>query len=55
MKIDGYMMFVFSSVLYLQSMTKLMAKWQKTALSLTPQAMHNQFKRPYAWSVSELY
>ena len=32
-----------------------MAKLQKTALYLTPQAMYNQFKRPSAASVSELY
>ena len=35
----------------LQSWPKL----RKTALSLTPQAMYNQFKRPSAGSVSELY
>ena len=34
---------------------KLMAKRQKTPLCLTPQAMYNQFKRPSAGSVSELY
>ena len=39
----------------LQSWKKLMAKRQKTALCLTPQAMYNQFKRPSAGSVSELY
>ena len=39
----------------LQSWKKLMAKRQKTALLLTPQAMYNQFKRPSAGSVSELY
>ena len=32
-----------------------MAKRQKTALCLTPQAMYNQFKRPSARIVSELY
>ena len=32
-----------------------MAKRQKMALSLTPQAMYNQFKKPSAGSVSELY
>ena len=32
-----------------------MAKRQKTSLSLTPQAMYNQFKRPSAGSVRELY
>ena len=32
-----------------------MAKRQKTALCLTPQAMYNQFKRPSAGSVNELY
>ena len=32
-----------------------MAKLQKIALYLTPQAMYNQFKRPSAASVSELY
>ena len=40
---------------YLQSWKKLMAKRQKTALCLTPQAMYNQFKRPSARIVSELY
>ena len=40
---------------YLQSWKKLMAKRQKTTLCLTPQAMYNQFKRPSAGSVSELY
>ena len=34
---------------------KLMAKRQKTALSFTPQAMYNQFKRQSTGSVSELY
>ena len=34
---------------------KLWPKLRKTALSLTPQAMYNQFKRPSAGSVSELY
>ena len=34
---------------------RLMAKRQKTELSLTPQAMYNQFKKPSAGSVSELY
>ena len=34
---------------------QLMAKLQKMALSLTPQAMYNQFKRPSTGSVSELY
>ena len=38
-----------------QSWQKIMAKIAKTALSLTPQAMYNQFKRPSAGSVSELY
>ena len=32
-----------------------MAKRQKTALCFTPQAMYNQFKRPSAGIVSELY
>ena len=32
-----------------------MAKRKNTALSLTPQAMYNQFKRPSAGSPSELY
>ena len=41
--------------LELQSWKKLMAKRQKTALCLTPQAMYNQFKRPSTGSVSELY
>ena len=41
--------------LNLQSWKKWMAKRQKTALCLTPQAMYNQFKRPSAGSVSELY
>ena len=36
-------------------MENLMANRQKTALCLTPQAMYNQFKRPSAGSVSELY
>ena len=40
---------------HLQSWKKLMAKRQKTALCLTPQAMYNQFKRPSAGIVSELY
>ena len=34
---------------------KIWPKLRKTALYLTPQAMYNQFKRPYAGSVSELY
>ena len=34
---------------------KLRPKLRKTALSLTPQEMYNQFKRPSAGSVSELY
>ena len=34
---------------------KLSGQMRKTALSLTPQAMYNQFKRPYAGSVRELY
>ena len=34
---------------------KLYGQLRKTALSLTQQAMHNQFKRPYAGSVRELY
>ena len=34
---------------------KLWPKLRKTALYLTPQAMYNQFKRPSAGSVSELY
>ena len=42
-------------MLNLQSWKKLMAKRQKTALCLTPQAMYNQFKRPSAGIVSELY
>ena len=33
---------------------KLYGQLRKTALSLTPQAMHNQFKRPSAGSVREL-
>ena len=41
--------------LKVQSWKKLMAKRQKRALCLTPQAMYNQFKRPSAGSVSELY
>ena len=36
-------------------LAKNYAKLRKTALSLTPQAMYNQFKRPSAGSVSELY
>ena len=36
-------------------MENLMANRQKTALCLTPQAMYNQFKRPSAGSVIELY
>ena len=32
-----------------------MAKRQKMALSLTPQAMYNQCKRPSAGSIRELY
>ena len=47
--------FVLFSFYSEQSMTKLMAKRQKTALSLTPQAMHNQFKRPSEGIVRELY
>ena len=39
----------------LQSGKKLMAKLQKMVLYLTPQAMYNQFKRPSAGTVSELY
>ena len=46
---------IFWPNLDLQSWKKLMAKRQKTALCLTPQAMYNQFKRPSAGSVSELY
>ena len=34
---------------------KLYGQLRKTALSLTPQAMCNQFKRPSTASVSELY
>ena len=34
---------------------KLSGQMRKTALCLTPQAMYNQFKRPSAASVSELY
>ena len=34
---------------------KLSGQLRKTALSLTPQAMHKQFKRPSAVSVRELY
>ena len=34
---------------------KLYGQLRKTALSLSPQAMYNQFKRPSAWSVRELY
>ena len=41
--------------LYLQSWKKLMAKRQKTAMCLTPQAMYSQFKRPSAGILSELY
>ena len=36
-------------------MTKLMVKRRKMVLSLTPQPMHNQFKRPSVGSVSELH
>ena len=39
--------------------SKKSQSWKKingqTALSLTPQAMYNQFKRPSAGSVRELY
>ena len=34
---------------------KLYEQLRKTALSLTPQAMYNQFKRPSAGSARELY
>ena len=34
---------------------KLYGQLRKAALSLTPQAMYNQFKRPSAGSVRELY
>ena len=34
---------------------KLSGQMRKTAVCLTPQAMYNQFKRPSAASVSELY
>ena len=34
---------------------KLSGQLRKTALSLTPQAMYNQFKRPSAEIVRELY
>ena len=34
---------------------KLYGQLPETALSLTPQAMYNQFKRPSAGSVRELY
>ena len=34
---------------------KVYGKLRKTALSLTPQAMYNQFKRPSVVSVRELY
>ena len=39
----------------LQSRTKMIWTTAKTALFLTPQAMYNQFKRPSAGSVRELY
>ena len=39
----------------LQSWTKLYGQLRKRAFYLTPQAMYNQFKRPSARSVSELY
>ena len=32
---------------------KLLGQLRKTALSLTPQAMYNQFKRQSEWSVRE--
>ena len=38
----------------LQSLAKLYGQLRKTALSLTPQAMYNQFKRPSAGSTREL-
>ena len=34
---------------------KLYGQLRKMAFSLTPQAMYNQFKRPYAGSIIELY
>ena len=34
---------------------KLYGQLRKTALSLTPQEMHNQFKTPSAGSLIELY
>ena len=34
---------------------KLYGHLRKTALPLTPQALHNQFKSPSAGSVRELY
>ena len=34
---------------------KLSGQLRKTVLSMTPQAMYNQFKRPSAGSVRELY
>ena len=34
---------------------KLSGQLRKTALSLTPQAMYNQFKRPSVGIVRELY
>ena len=46
----------FLYVFHLQSGEKII--WttaKKTALSLTPQAMQKQFKRPSAGSVRELY
>ena len=49
--------FVISLFSYnkLQSWKTLIAKLQKIALYLTPEAMYNQFKRPSAGSVSELH
>ena len=43
------------SLRYLQSWQKHYGQLRKTALSVTPQSMYSQFKRPSAWSVSELY
>ena len=42
------------NVMYNQG-NKLSGQLRKTALSLTPQAMYNQFKRPSAEIVSKLY
>ena len=57
---NEYTFFLYSHLNFFKNVTynpgkKKMAKRKKMALSLTPQAMHNQFKRPSAGTVRELY